>query len=767
MKITSKIIKRNSFILPVVLMSSVFLLNCFSESARSAYEFKETAGTNYGLRDISTYGPMVADLGTKYVRFGKKWLWTDVQPYGLKILYLVNCVDGNGDPDPSGVQSWLDAARPYVDQIVGIEGVNEKDYGDPSNWVQPLIDFQQALYEAVKGDPDFAHIPVLEPALHNPHNQLHLADMAPYFDISNMHAYPGAEEPSSHNGWHIDLWVSKTTEMFPDKPIWITETGYNIYHSDGTPALSEEGEAKYLPRLYLYTFNHPQKSVDKIFDYRFHDTAGHGDHDWGMLDEYASPRESYQSLKNLLALLNDQGANAASFTPGSLDYQLSGDTDDLFTVLLQKSDGSFWLALWQAVPSYDKSEGFAPIYNADAEVTLTLPDPMNITTYLPFEDIEAVEHQRCVQEISLDVPDHVLLVKMSPTWMAKEVGSTGLSGTAAHSEGTYTVSGSGHQIAGTADSFYFLNQPTNREEVVTLEVSDLQSAGQAGKVGVMLRDNVNANNQFAAVFVHETGDVTFEWRSWTSSVAQEITVSGVSAPIWLRLEEQGKTYSGYYSSNGTSWTLIGSQDVDFGDSATYAGVAITSNNNSQVCTATLKNLNLRPSNQLHTLYLNAMSIDAYNSQDVIGDIHTEEGLEMTGNLWKRIHFDYNITANTIIEFDFCSSIEGEIQGIGLDNNTNQNDVDRIFKLYGTQQFGITDFNDYTGTDWKHYIIPIGHFYTGQMKWLTFILDDDQSPINANSSFANLRIYESAQQVNIHSPIPMISNPSLNLFTLYP
>ena len=43
-------------------------------------------------------------------------------------------------------------------------------------------------------------------------------------------------------------------------------------------------------------------------------------------------------------------------------------------------------------------------------------------------------------------------------------------------------------------------------------------------------------------------------------------------------------------------------------------------------------------------------------------------LQLTGNSWKKLNVPYDVTPNTVIEFDFQSSLEGEIQAIGFDTN---------------------------------------------------------------------------------------------------
>ncbi len=148
------------------------------------------------------------------------------------------------------------------------------------------------------------------------------------------------------------------------------------------------------------------------------------------------------------------------------------------------------------------------------------------------------------------------------------------------------------------------------------------------------------------------------------------------------------------------------------------------------------------------LNFNDYIINSYGTvQDVVDVTTIEDGgatLRIVGNSWKRIDFAYTVTPSTVIEFDFMSGTQGEIHGIGLDNDDIINNPIQIFQLYGSQSWGINAYQDYAldAPAWKHYTIPVGQFYTGVMSYLTFAMDDDASAAG-ESVFSNIRIYEQA------------------------
>lgn len=144
-----------------------------------------------------------------------------------------------------------------------------------------------------------------------------------------------------------------------------------------------------------------------------------------------------------------------------------------------------------------------------------------------------------------------------------------------------------------------------------------------------------------------------------------------------------------------------------------------------------------------------------------------------GNAWKAINLNYTVTANTVIEFEYGSTIEGEIQGIGFDND-NGISSDKTFRLYGSQNWGTANYDNYAANagSWKTYVIPVGQFYTGTFDRLFFANDDDAAKA-ANSYFRNIRIYEgscsSSRSVVENAGIAVIQNQGENEFevNLYP
>jgi len=120
-------------------------------------------------------------------------------------------------------------------------------------------------------------------------------------------------------------------------------------------------------------------------------------------------------------------------------------------------------------------------------------------------------------------------------------------------------------------------------------------------------------------------------------------------------------------------------------------------------------------------------------------------LKISGNAWKKIPFPYSVTANTVLEFDFMSTVEpdGVILAIGLDEDNDYTGNSRNFQLYGTETLPeiYDDYKNYSGSDWKPYTITVGSKYQASVSYMTFICDDDANGA-ADCSFKNVKVYES-------------------------
>ena len=145
----------------------------------------------------------------------------------------------------------------------------------------------------------------------------------------------------------------------------------------------------------------------------------------------------------------------------------------------------------------------------------------------------------------------------------------------------------------------------------------------------------------------------------------------------------------------------------------------------------------------------ATATESYSTQDqtASGSVTVEDAgatLSLAGNRWRRTTSaeTFDITSGTVLEFDFYSTSEGEIHGIGFDEDTQIENAQRVFQVYGTQNWTSNhDYDDYaTPGTWKSYSIPVGSYYTGPGMRLVLVNDKDSGTANNNSKFRNVKVY---------------------------
>ena len=301
---------------------------------------------------------------------------------GAKVVLLPR----NGDIAASLNQYETLAA---ADALLAVEGPNE-----PNNWhvkyngatssketSLPVALFQRDLYAAVKADPKLAGIPVFhssEAGGSQPDNcglqfltipkgaGTLMPDGTQYADYANTHNYTcarnlkgmtedniawNAEDPTLKGKWdglfteYGHTWWGKGFDGYSKAeleklPRVTTETGWSTRVGGGghPGAISEVEQGKLFLNLYLAAY---KRGWSYTFIYMLHDHAGDGY--WGLVHTNYTPKLSADYLHNLTTILADQ---SSSFTPGNLNYTIPAQPATVHDLLLQKSNGTFELAVW-------------------------------------------------------------------------------------------------------------------------------------------------------------------------------------------------------------------------------------------------------------------------------------------------------------------------------------------------------------------------------------------------------------------------------------
>ena len=179
----------------------------------------------------------------------------------------------------------------------------------------------------------------------------------------------------------------------------------------------------------------------------------------------------------------------------------------------------------------------------------------------------------------------------SANFTDQDIGSPSIAGSADFNGATWTVSGSGTDIWNSSDQFNFASQSWTGDGSIIAEVTSQTDTSPYAKAGVMFRDSNAAGSMQASVLVTPTNGVVFEWRNASNGSSDVTYATGVTSPVWVKLTRAGERFSAFYSTDGTTWTQIGStQTIAFSNSANLAGLAVTAMNTSALSTATFTNV---------------------------------------------------------------------------------------------------------------------------------------------------------------------------------
>jgi hypothetical protein len=213
-----------------------------------------------------------------------------------------------------------------------------------------------------------------------------VGNLSAYCTNANAHTYPVLGQTPD---WSIQRINGLASLAAPVRGVATTEIGW-----DRDQGFSHLTVAKYVldavmdgikdddARMYFYA----------LFD----DGSGA----FGLMNQNGTPMQAGTALHDLTTLLADKGAAAATFQPGTLDYSLTGTTANDNTLLFQKSDGTFWITVWN-----ETDPGHKVVVNLPAKAT-------SIQVFDPLRGTTANKGSQSASSITLNLADHPLLVEV-------------------------------------------------------------------------------------------------------------------------------------------------------------------------------------------------------------------------------------------------------------------------------------------------------------------------------------------------------------------
>jgi hypothetical protein len=348
-----------------------------------AYDVYDSVGVNThwyfgnGYQYLPQFSQLVAIMTQDHLRHFRDGVYSQGTNTPQYVTQMYSTLASHGiHADlivPPGLSATtLEAGLKMYPGVEAIEPPNEWDINGGSNWAWTLQQEEPAIYEA-------GHelgLTVLGPALVQSGSYFQLGDLAEFMDFNNVHPYMGGRNPET-GGWggpdqsgnyygSLGYDLDYALGDGPSRSSYATETGYITTSTPTQNEIPESVEGIYAPRVVLDFF---KQGFKRTYFYELVDDPAGVQPGYGLLRYDLSPKPAAVALSNLMGILEDSNT---SFTPASLNYTLNGNTSGVETLLIEKSQGQFWLAVWLNGSIYDVNAlQSTPV--ASRQLTLSIP----------------------------------------------------------------------------------------------------------------------------------------------------------------------------------------------------------------------------------------------------------------------------------------------------------------------------------------------------------------------------------------------------------
>ncbi|MDO1451601.1 SBBP repeat-containing protein [Rhodocytophaga aerolata] len=173
-------------------------------------------------------------------------------------------------------------------------------------------------------------------------------------------------------------------------------------------------------------------------------------------------------------------------------------------------------------------------------------------------------------------------------WKNGDIGTVALTGSASYTNGVFTVKSGGFDFYKAPDSFHYLYQPFTGNATIVAKVESMGNTNANALAGLMIREDLTATSSFVAVATNPS-NTNFMYRQGAGTPGYK-SVPG-TAPRWIKLSRNGNNFTSFYSADGVSWMQIGTITITMGSNI-YVGMALTSQNNTLLNTATFSNVSV-------------------------------------------------------------------------------------------------------------------------------------------------------------------------------
>jgi hypothetical protein len=335
-----------------------------------------------------------------------------------------------------------------IGALFAVEGPNEPSistftyngFNSATTW-QGVSQWQNGWYTAVRADSKLNGVPVSTPTLvgAEPNNwglQYLTVPAGPptgvlaaaglqYADIFNFHLYPmqqgtpsaqsidptagdqfAAQQNADFGTRYLHGFAGNTAAFINSKQRIITEFGYQT----GTPTaggiiVDVPTQGKDILNGFMNAWNEGFSAICVYTLYPFGDG-------YEIYNGPGSQKASATYIHNFTSVLQDAGATAKTFTPGSLNYTLSGLPSTAKSLLFEKSNGTFEIVIWNNVTNWNIAAG-TPISIGPTTVSVNFGvSHSTINIYDPTGSTTPIANANGSSAINVSLRDYPIVVEV-------------------------------------------------------------------------------------------------------------------------------------------------------------------------------------------------------------------------------------------------------------------------------------------------------------------------------------------------------------------
>ena len=181
--------------------------------------------------------------------------------------------------------------------------------------------------------------------------------------------------------------------------------------------------------------------------------------------------------------------------------------------------------------------------------------------------------------------------KLPTPWNVSDIGNP-LKGGQKIENSVWTIYGGGDDIWNNSDQFRFIYQKVNGDFSFSVKIDSLTDTHNYAKAGIMVRKNLNKNSAHGIINIFPSGNTEFGYREKSSQ-----TMKAESGPnldwsnVRLKVEKNNKIVN-FFIQTKNNWLKIGELNIRNWGKGVYIGLATLSHDNSQLTTATYRNIEL-------------------------------------------------------------------------------------------------------------------------------------------------------------------------------